>query len=847
MKNIILKTVVFIIMFTGTVFFVNKVNNRNYDKATREMDEATLPLVYCEFEGETINRLYGYTQVMSTALMRNAIVPLNEGYGVDLLVDDEYGYGTKYSYELRTIAGDSLVENGELELKGTDGYRQQFFVRFRMDMKPNREYVLVFIIENQQKEQARYYMRVVNIEEQHMKQFLDFAEEFHETSFEKKVHETEGNFVYDRLQTTGEGTNYNLSHVSLKSNYDMVSWGNLEPVIVSAIVPTITELDKEYGIVNYSYVVQSVQNGVIHYYNVDEYYSVLFDEPTKEIQLLGFDRYMESIFDSDYITKSRNGISMGIAGGVTEYLSSDENTKLAFVKEGQLWLYDYNVQKLVSVFRFTQGNYSDARNINTDVDINIAGMDDEGNIYFVVYGYMSRGDHQGKNGVSLYYYTEKDAQIQEKIFIECDEPFDVMEQEIGRFTYYDDMGHFFYLLDGAVYEINMNEMTQDLLVTGLSSDKILVSSNRKIVAYPNTDDDMEVTGIIIRNFETGQDYEESCGANERMSALGFVGDDLIYGVANKSDILVSSYGEAILPMKKLYVVEPGGQVIKEYSKNDMYIMDARVESEKVYLQRAYKHNNFFESAEDDTISYKTDENQDNINQSYYYDSYAMNVRDLVFPSDMYIGESAKLVMTKTQAAEEYKELTIKTGTREGLYYVFNDGGYAGAYRSAGKAIVSVAQDSSGLVVDENGNTVYRALAATGYNTVAEAIDEYPCKNVKDTWMTCAYMCIEYLDSEVEYKDVMQYDSWEDAFEQLTNGVGINISGIDLQTALYFLDRDVPFAACIDDGRYVLVISYNSTHIRYYDPILGEEVRVTRGSFENSLSMQSNTMYTYTSQ
>ena len=74
-----------------------------------------------------------------------------------------------------------------------------------------------------------------------------------------------------------------------------------------------------------------------------------------------------------------------------------------------------------------------------------------------------------------------------------------------------------------------------------------------------------------------------------------------------------------------------------------------------------------------------------------------------------------------------------------------------------------------------------------------------------------------------------------------------ISGIDLDTALYFLERDVPFAACIDDGRYVLVISYNSTHIRYYDPMLGEEVKVTRNEFKNSLSMQGNIMYTYTSQ
>ena len=100
---------------------------------------------------------------------------------------------------------------------------------------------------------------------------------------------------------------------------------------------------------------------------------------------------------------------------------------------------------------------------------------------------------------------------------------------------------------------------------------------------------------------------------------------------------------------------------------------------------------------------------------------------------------------------------------------------------------------------------------------------------------------------VTVAQVLACESWEDAFEEYTYGVGMNVSGIDLQTALYFLDRDVPFAACIDDGRYVLVISYNSTHIRYYDPIEGGEIKVTRDAFEDSLSKQSNTIYTYTSQ
>ena len=40
-------------------------------------------------------------------------------------------------------------------------------------------------------------------------------------------------------------------------------------------------------------------------------------------------------------------------------------------------------------------------------------MDEDGNIYFVVYGYMNRGVHEGKNGMSLYYYSAESMTTQE--------------------------------------------------------------------------------------------------------------------------------------------------------------------------------------------------------------------------------------------------------------------------------------------------------------------------------------------------------------------------------------------------------------------------------------------------
>lgn len=846
--KIIIGIAVFIAVAVGTAFFVNKINNRNMDSVSIEMSRSKLPIVFCEYDDEVVNLMRGYTQPMSTSLMREGIVPLNENHGVDFLVYDDSSYGNTYSYELRTIAGNSLIESGDIaEGSPKQGYIE-YNVNLRMDTKINREYALVFIISNTAGEQARYYTRVVDLQKEYANKVISYAQKFHNTTFTKEVDEEEGNLVYNALKTTEAGSNDDLSHVSLSSSYSMVSWAGMNPIVMTAIIPTITEIDEEYVVVKLSYVVATRTENEEHYYNIDEFYSAKYNEAVDSVDLLAFDRYQESIFDASYISKERNSISLGITDiNSAEYCSAKENRKVSFVKSGQLWLYDYDTTDLTTIFDMQHGDYSDLRSLNTDIDINIASLDDDGNVYFVVYGYFARGNHEGKNGISLFHYTSEETLIEELCFVECDEPFGVMNREVGRFTYYDNKGYLYYLLDGSIYRVNLDNMTQDVLVSGIPSDKYIVSENRKIVVYPDSERDENVTKLTQWNFETGVQTEMSGKPSDRFLALGFVGNDLIYGISNQSDIITASGRDAILPMYQIFINDENGNELKKYNKSDIYIMDADVQTDNIYLTRATKNNNFFDTAEPDYISYKKENNTLDMSLNYSMDDIMLKLVDITFPSNMYLSSSYLPIMTKQKTSDKYQEMKVATSAYEDVYYIFNNTGYAGEYNSAGRAVLAVNEEDSGIVVDSNGNVIYRKLEADSYNTVADSIDEQSSGTIDGSLMACAYMCIKNINKKANYEDVKKCDSWENAFEEYSHGVGINLSGVSLDIALYFLDRDVPFAAQIDDGRYVLVISYNSTHIRYYDPVVGEEVKVTREAFNNSLSLKGNTIYTYTSQ
>ena len=180
-----------------------------------------------------------------------------------------------------------------------------------------------------------------------------------------------------------------------------------------------------------------------------------------------------------------------------------------------------------------------------------------------------------------------------------------------------------------------------------------------------------MTAITIQNFETGETYEKTCASGDLLLALGFVENDLIYGCAHSADVIMTSDGQAILPLYELYIMSDNGEQKKDYTKDGIYIMNASVGEDTIYLTRARKQNQFFEEIDQDYISYKKEENNKMITTTSTYDTYAWSVLDVVFPSNFYLSDTASYRKTKYGSTDAYKDMQVQTKTRDGAYYVFD--------------------------------------------------------------------------------------------------------------------------------------------------------------------------------
>lgn len=851
--GILFRIIVAVAVFFISVMLVNRFNNRNYDSMAIEMQDAELPVAYIIYEDRYINCMHGYTSEVDTALLRESITPVDDSGHVEIALYDAALYATACSYEIRSIAGDSLIENGELtSSEKRDGYAV-YDINIRMDIKKNMEYMLVFKVQDADGNIAAYYTRIVINDDYHAPKLLDFAESFNRASYDFDVSEEDSVISgYKKSFMDSEGIRHDtedtLSHVTLSSSYDMITWNGLEPVKVGSLIPVIKEIDINYAVIELDYIAESIDGeDVISYYKVKEYYRISYSDG--DIILMNFDRYVDEFFDRTEISTDKNAYQIGITSDMDiEYRYSENNKMLSFVRQGQLWLYDYSAARISLVFGFWLDDIENTRNTYDNHDINIISMDDDGNIIFAVYGYMNRGVHEGKLGICLYKYTKSTEEITELIFVENNVPYSVMKDELGRLTYYDGTT-FYFMLGGVVNAIDVENKKLSHYVDGVSMDNVYVSDNMELMAYPNSDNLQETTELYLVNFASGNTYTITAGQGECLKGFGFISSDFIYGKSDLSDkIYEDADSDGLIPAHTICIVNSDNEIIKEYTKSGYYVSDVSIEKDMIYLERVAFYGTTYraDNVEDDFITFKQDDENPGIVLSEMADSRGITKAYLVFPSNVYISYQPKLIISANKDNAP-NNMVIDIANDNAYYMVYDNLGLSKVFDEAGEAIL-YAEEVSGIVVSRSGEIVYRKSDSLEYNTIASKVLHYSSGTTEASLKDCIYMTLVYEGQTPEYDEITPYLAYDrgvvTALSELGKYPGADISGLSLSMLLKYVSEGIPVISRISDGRYVMVVSYNSTHVRYYDPVLGEEVKVTRGEYENAMALWNNEAYSY---
>ncbi len=904
--KIIVRTVLFVILFTGTALIVNFVYNRGQNEAIAEMTESGLPEIYFEYDGYRINRIPAYLGDMNVSLMHESVIPVDGDGTVKVLVSRDNDYMENVTYELRDIQDGNLIENGTLQRDSgflTSDY-YVYLIEFRMNLSKDAEYKLQINLTDEAGRTIHYYTKVIRLSRDYTSLFINYAKSFNESTFrnegafegetslsstfvdtsmqeesengdDEKVNPNAENAsgtdsipiviskkdfdennvmtlsdIYSKFVGNTKSDNYDLGETDLTSTYQEVVWANLNPERVTEIVPVIRETGPGTALVENNYVARSVGESGETYYRVREAYRLIYNSNTGRPDLSDYKRSTMEIYDGTKIDSLNNAINTGINDASEISVINSENLyKTAFVTGGNLWLYDYKRNEATCVFSNLSRADINLTALDGKYGINILSVDDDGHLYFAVYGRINRGIHEGENGIILYQFDIEEYSISEMAFIKSTLPYDVLSTEAGKFMYFDIKGKVFYtILNDCLTAYNLSNKKMTVQAEGLPANCIYVSEDKKTIAYPDTAVESEAKKITIRNFELDKTVEKEV-PGKILSILGFIGNDLVYGAAFPGNVKTVGNDNTQFYFSILHIISDTGEMLKTYSKQGILVSDYLISGSSIYLDRVTANEaGGYSETSGDRISCKSSDDEVKVSVVEIYDKVRFDEKKLCFPAGFYISYTPNSMVATTSGAGSYmfrpeEKLNID------YYYIYSIAGLTNTGFFAGDAI-SQANELKGTVLTGSGIPVYRRTKSVGivdYNSVAGTFNYYNADTPDDSYVACLRMALDaagYGKTEGEFP-LQRNSDWKDSFTEASGGKaqGLNISGTELETALEYLSENKPFAVKLND-KYVMVVSFNSRYIRYYDPVEKDEVRARRSSFKNEMKKNGNEVYTF---
>ena len=782
---------------------------------TMEMAPATLPMITMESGGVACNELHGNTVEMDVAYQKDCITLLGEGRQANFTVDTFGREITGISTEVRSIDGSRLIENSEVTGWKANGKSFSVSLTLKDLIDTNTQYSLTLILELEGEQKVYYYTTILWNDDVHISEILEFATDFHGKLYDKEVAKELTKYLEPNSKLTDNGT---FHKVNIHSSFQQITWGSLEPVQEDAASIRLTQISGNVASLLMDFVVSTGEGKNKIYYNVEEYYRVRYT--SERMYLLDYERTMTQIPDTTRMY-ANDKILLGITDENVDMMESADGNTVVFSDMGQLLSYNAATNGLTVIFSFYDKDNADRRTLYDNHGIKILDVDEGGNVKFAVYGYMNRGRHEGETGIQIISYDNSLNTIEEEVYIPYSKSYAVLKDEMEQLLYRNRQQHVYFFLENGVYDVDLENRSAEQLVSIRQDDSLQVSENHEIIVWQEGDDINHSNQLNVRNLNTGEQTVIRAEDGEAIRPLGFMGEDIIYGVARESDIRTENSGQIFYPMYKVCISNSSGDNLKEYGQDGIYIVDCAIEGNQITLSRIQRSENgsYQEILDDQIMNNVEEEPGQNKVVTADIDIYERYVQ--IQTKTTIDTRTIKVLNPKEVVFEGGRELTLDAVSEVSRYYVYNAYGVQGIYSAPGKA-VKEAYDSAGVVANDRGITVWLKGNRVSRNQIM-AIKEESVTDQKNSLTVCLDNILRHagITRNTEY-DLAQGKTAIQILEENMTGVQVlDLSGCSLDAVLYYVNQDIPVLAILEDGEAVLVTGFNEFNVVIMEPSTGK--------------------------
>ncbi|MCQ2509021.1 MAG: hypothetical protein MJ116_00960 [Lachnospiraceae bacterium] len=808
MKKIGIKIMILAGIFIAAVLFFSSILNHKETKKSRALTSPTLPIMYMDVEGNRVNPLSGYTDEINKETIRESLTPISGERSLAFEIKTYDNQIKGVDYEVTSLMDGSLLENGKVKnLTEEEGILSSQF-QLGNPILLDQEYMLKFTVTLGDGKPVYFYTRILQRSNTSVTLYLDYIREFYENCLYGTLTDAEIN----NLEPQDAYSNSSLHSVNIHSGRKQITWGNLSPAIVRRAVPVIREVNDMTCSVTQNYLISAEdEEGNQEYYSVDEFYRMRIK--LGKVVLLDFEREATQIFDPSLDVMIGSGINLGVVGKNIQYVSNNGAYITAFEIDGELWSYNRSAHKATCVFSFRENANLDARTENRDHAISISSVSEGGDISFVVYGYNSTDLHEGQMGISVYHYYAERNIAEEILFIPCNVSFEMMQKDLSRLSFVNNQQFFFYL-NHSLYQVDLTEGTSTVLVDGVQDNCVAVSKSQKNLAWMEEMKYSDSRHITVMNLETGNGTQIEAPEGEKIRVLGFINEDVIYGLAKNADIGLDAAGREVFAMYDLRIQNPSGDVEKEYQQSSTFITGITESEGLVELKRAARSDGgIYVPVDSDHIINNVNPEGDTVTLKLDVDDRAGTQSFLIYTVK---GSSSNLLSMDSQYLEQdsVRELTLETGDDwSSPWYVYGKGKLQTTCTEAAEAI-ALANSCVGVVLDEESRYVWER---GNYENIAK-IDPSLVNPVLFEGVLDQNLMQEKLGSD--------YAVW-------------NLSGCSLGDMYYFLAHGCPILTRMSEGGTSLILGFDVYNVWLYNPENGSTYAVAKEDAQAMISQYGN--------
>lgn len=786
MKKGVIKGFVLLAIFAVSMAGFSVFFNREKVVNTRDFETPALPVAYIGMDHLSVNRMFGYRQQMDGPSMRGSLTPLTTDRELTLQINPYGKEINSVAYEVTSADGSELVGNAKVKsLEDKDSLKEATF-RLDTPILMNQEYLLRFTVNLEgDTSPVYYYTRIIQRSGIHISTYLEFVQDF----YERCINKESASDLTAYIEPDNTASNSSFNKVTIHSSFDQLTWGSLSPEIVKRAVPVIKDFNETTTSITQEYIISAKDtDGNTEYYSVSEFYRMRYSQ--SRVVLLDFERSATQIFDADMPVLTSQGISLGVVNRDVQYVSNKNADIVAFVIDGDLWSYNRSANKCTKIFGFRNTKETDERAENTEHDIKIVRVSEAGDIAFVVYGYMNSDRHEGMVGSAVYHYYAERNVTQEELFIPSSNSYEFLRQNLSVLSYVSKKDQLYLFIEGNIYQVDLASGSYKIVKDSISPDCFVISKSQASVAWMDEMDENNSTHITAMSLETGEILQVSAPEGQKVKALGFINEDLIYGLANDTDILSDTAGNVTFAMNKLCIQSFTGEVIKEYQQDGVYVTQVNIQEGLIELIRAQRDQDTFVPIADDHIMNNLMDREETVTTKLSVSKRKGTQVGLEFTK---AGKTRNLFVQKTMLIDEDKTPTLKIEVPKQeteQYYVYGKGKLLNVSTKINDAIQE-ADQNMGVVLNrkqqymwERGNQSESTKLDIG--TVPEALLQAP------------------LD-ETTIKNALG-----DGY------MVMNLSGCSLSSVLYQVSAGYPVVVRTGEGTSALMVGYDKYNTWLYD-------------------------------